>query len=706
MKLIHLKIFLYLLSICEVFAIENTELLFRDLALVEEINKKQADRLPFFYNSSMVVGYFNMPSSRSPIEGQAGFGMIYLPPYSIYGLNFQYFPFIEAALNYRIYRNILDPVLGESGFGDFAERTANIKWVINPSQDLTSWLPIFAVGAEDFLGTKKFHSEYIVATKVFLDQNLELSIGWGRKRIKGFFGGLSWYPWRKKEYCIFKNLSFVAEYDGYNYQHHIDEHPEGKTVNTKINAGIIWKIGNYFQLNIHSVRGCCPAISAYFSFPFGTTKTILPKIQNTLLYQSPVDTEPLGPMRSSVCFLNELGYALNQQGLNLYEAYLKQEDHLWIKVINNQYREESIVRERLQRVLSAILPSSIKIVDVIIEADGILCQSYTFRKEDLYRYRLGEVNSYEFSILSPLRDPLKFPLNSTLLYKRAKDVWLVTLRPQFQTFFGSAKGKVKYNFSFLGNIEGYFLQDIYYEGQISYGLKSTTYEITDKDSLNPSQLINVRTDMVKYYPINKILLDSAYLQKSWNLYPGLFFRLSVGYFEPAYAGINAEVLYYPMGSNCALGLEQAVLRKRIPHSLKLSETIRRLEGCKPIYEPFRGSQYFLTLNYNFKPVGIDFIFKIGKFLANDYGVRFQVNRWFSSGLCVSVWYTLTNGQDRVNGQIYHDKGFVFSIPLDLFLSRSSRTYVSYKMSAWLRDIGGYVETGKGLYPTLSLERLR
>ena len=95
---------------------------------------------------------------------------------------------------------------------------------------------------------------------------------------------------------------------------------------------------------------------------------------------------------------------------------------------------------------------------------------------------------------------------------------------------------------------------------------------------------------------------------------------------------------------------------------------------------------------------------VGQFLAKDRGVRFEMTRWFPSGLNVSLWYTITNGHDKLNGSTYHDKGFSFGIPLDFFLRRSSRTYAGYAMSAWLRDVGAFADSGRQLYNTLRLER--
>jgi hypothetical protein len=101
---------------------------------------------------------------------------------------------------------------------------------------------------------------------------------------------------------------------------------------------------------------------------------------------------------------------------------------------------------------------------------------------------------------------------------------------------------------------------------------------------------------------------------------------------------------------------------------------------------------------------MDLLVTIGQFLAKDKGVRTEVGRYFKSGLRFALWCTVTNGDDHVNGKLYFDKGFSFLIPLDIFLKQSSRSYVGYVMSAWLRDVGARAATGKRLYWTLEESR--
>ncbi len=673
--------------------------IFDDLEVVSQVDKEINDRLPFFYNASFVGGYLNMPSARMMPCGTIAFGGGVVPPYNIYAANFQPFDHIELAANYRVYRGILEGTFGKEGFGDDADRVGNIKVSFLLPTDGFPSLPSFAVGADDFFGSKRFNAQYIVATQQWREYNFECSLGWGRKRIDGLFGGLAWTPFRQSCIPILKDISLIAEYDAINYKHHIHEHPRGRNIKSRVNGGISYVLGDTLQLTVNSVRGEKIAATGSIRYPLGSTEGLFPKTDDAGSYVSPIDRESLGVCRPECDFAQELAYAFGEQGLDLYRVTLN-EGELWLKIINNRYREEAVVRERIEQVLSALTPCNICSTTVVIEADGIPSQSYTFRTEDLCRTQV------ELETLSPMKEACCFPglYDAQLLFKRSKEVWTFTARPYLITFFGGAKGKVKYDVGVLASPEGYLFDEIYYKFQLGYSISASTQDLSAQDRLNPSKIDNVRSDSIKYYQSNTFSVQQMYLQKSFALSKGWFTRFAGGYFEPAYGGGAVELLYYPVGSNFAIGADFACVLKRRYHGIAFTKKVRKVEHDEAEFVHFIGIQYFLDLYYEYAPLSLDFKLSIGQFLAKDKGARIEVTRYFSSGLRFSLWYTWTSAHDIVNGSRYQDKGFVFLIPLDIFLRQSSRNYVGYAMSAWLRDVGAQALTGKELHNTIYNER--
>lgn len=689
---------------------DEGESLFRDLELVKKIDDEASDVLPFNYNYSMMGGYFNMPSARMSQQGKIALGAAIVKPYDIYGVNFQMLQRLEFSLNYRVYKGVIEHNFGHEGFGDDAERIGNVKLGVLTLRDGFPRLPEISVGVEDFIGTKRFNSRYVVATKQFLDWDLECTLGWGKGRIKGFFGGAAWSPFRSCKIPFLKDITFLAEYDATDYKKHLYEHPSGRKVKTRINGGISFVGWDTLQLSLSSVRGAALAGSASLRYPIGTTKGFFPKVDDASVYKSPIDTEPLGKIRSEKIFAQELAYALSDQGLDLYSASIgydpQKNKELYLKVVNNRYRQERVVRQRIQHVLAALMPSDIKKALVIVEADALACQAYQFRTEDLERWRLGMISDFEMDILAPMREAPDFPseYDAAKIFQRHKPIWLFTVRPRLLTYFGSTSGKFKYNLSAVASPEGYIFNQVYYKLQLSYAIKSSMAGLGSPDRANPSRELIVRTDSLNYFKTHSFSMDQAFLQRGWNLGEGWFYRFALGYFESAYGGAATEFLYYPVNSNWAVGMQFAAVLKRHYHGIKFQKWTRQLRGDEYVKVGFIGIQYFLDFYYDYKPLHMDLLLSAGQFLAKDKGIRVDVGRYFKSGIRFSLWCTFTNGHDRVNGHTYFDKGFAFMIPMDIFMKQSSRNYVGYAMSAWLRDVGARAETGKKLYWTLEEER--
>lgn len=659
--------------------------LFEDLEMVARIDKKLSDRLPLMVNYQSQGGYFAMPSARTFDAGDLGIAFSYVPPHPIWSLGFQLFDHLEMTGNYWVCHG-----------NEESERSANAKVVLLRKEDQIPFFPDLAVGWNDFIGRRRFYSFYAAATQEWTGANLEATLGWGHGKIRGFYGALAWTPFRKSTY-FWKNLILSAEYDANKDRH-------------RVNAGAQICLWDLLRLTVSSSRGNEVAAGASFHYNFGSSSGFFPKTLDPAVYTAPVDTEPLGPLREEREIAQEFAYALKEQGFDLYHLYLVPSDqgknHLWMKIINVRYREEEEVRFRIEHVLSSLCPENVDLLTTVIEAEGVPTHEYRFRAEDLRRYREGRIGDNEFRLIAPMREASFRPsdYDATLLYQRHKPIWMLTFRPWARSFFGSSHGKFKYEVGFVAGPEGYLFDQIYYCLYGSYTAKSSEQKIDIENVANPSRIINVRTDSLKYNQSSSFHVDQAFLQKSWNWGSGWFSRLALGYFEVAYGGLAAETLFYPVQSSWALGFQAAGVLKRKYYGLGFQHKIRKLTDTGEMFSPFIGFQYFVDLYYQYKPYNLDFKVTAGQFLARDKGVRVEGSRTFNSGLRIGLWYTLTNGNDVVNGKRYYDKGFYFSLPLDFFLNKSSRTRIGYGMSLWLRDIGAQAQTGKPLYPTLYWER--
>lgn len=684
--------------------------LIQDLLIVDYWNKRLNERLPVTYNHLLQGGYLNMPSARMGKEGEIGCGYAHIPPYLNYSLRFQMTDRLEVSGNYRIFKGVKDPVLGHFGFGDFSDKGVNVKLALFAPEDSFYKLPGIAIGLEDFIGTRAFKAYYIVLTQVILDYKLEVSLGYGLHRIRGLFGGLSWMPFLHSDYPYLRGLSLTVEYDATPYRDPlIEKHPKGRTKRTPFNIGVKWRTWDNIDLSLAYIRGDAVAFTVSTYYNFGETKGLLPKIEDPMPYRSPVNTQSLGLLRPEDVMVQDYVNVLEEQGFYVLDIWFGYDENcqktLKFHLINGVYREEHQVRDRLNAILAALTPSDIDRVIVTMDTGQMPIQEYQYEMLYVRRYQAQEIGRYELSVLTPLQEatPPDF-YNFQLLFQRKKDLWNLEILPNTQTLFGSSRGKFKYALGLSVNINGFLYGDVYYTISLGYFAFSNLKHINDIDCLNPSQIINVRSDIVNYFKLKSITVDEAFLEKIWTWGKGLYSRISLGYFEVEYGGISAEWLYYPVNSCWAIGMEGAILRKRVPGGVAFTNYVRQLHGFHPTYRKFMGSQYFLNLYYDWEAIALEFKLSAGKFLANDYGVRSEITRYFPSGLRLSFWYTYTNANDRINNETYHDKGFYLSMPLDIFYTKSSRARWGYGMSAWLRDVGVRAYTGTELYYYINEQR--
>lgn len=689
----------------------NGDDLMKDLMTVQYWNERLNDRLPVTYNNFLQGGYINMPSARMGTEGELGVGYSHVHPYINYNLRCQLIDRLEVSGSYRIFKGVDDPILTPLGFGDMSDKGVNVKFSLFHPEDSDCRLPGLAIGFDDFIGTQNFRSKYAVLTQVFLDYNTEVSVGYGTDRLRRFFGGMNWMPWRKSGHPYIKGISFVAEYDATPYHDpKIEKHPRGRKSRTGWNGGFKYRLYENFDFTASYVRGHKWAFSVSSFYNFGSSKGFVPKIDDPLPYKAPVNVEPIGVVRPESALAQDLVYAFKEQGFDILSMWLCYDEdgdkQLRLSVYNTIFRSEKEVRNRLNHLLAYLIPSNIDMVIVTMESEGFPIQDYNFAMDFVRRFGGHDMCAHELRVLTPMTDAtFPDPCTESLIYKTERDWFNIDFYPQTHSFFGSSRGKFKYALGVASLIDGFINNDIYYSAEFGYTVFSNLHHLSPVDRLNPSKLINVRTDIVNYYRQPGITVNEAYMMKVWNLGRGWYLKGATGYLDIAYAGLAGELLYYPVKGPWAIGLEGAIYRKRSYQGLGFTNKIRKVRNYIAHHVPFPyGSQYFLDIYYDYREAKIDMKLMLGKFLANDYGYRYEISRNFDSGMRLTLWYTYTNGNDHINGTVYHDKGVAISLPLDMFYTQTSRETWDYALAAWLRDVGAIAGTGKNLYYMINDQR--
>jgi len=712
--IIQLSIFLSFLCIrsdaIEFSYMDRPERLMDDLITAEYWSCRNCERIPVHYNHLLQGGYINMPSARMGQEGELAFGFSWVPPYHNWNVRAQALDRLELTLNYRVFRGVDDPVLSQLGFGDFSDKGANLKFSILKAEDSNYELPGLAVGLDDFLGTRGFKSRYLVATKVFLDHSFEASLGLGEWRIRGVFGGISWMPFRKCPDSYFSGITLCAEYDAIPYTSEKREpHPDGRVKNSPVNLGVKWRLWNYCDLSASWIRGDDYAFSASTYYNFGNTKGFVAKVDDPILYCAPVNTQPTGKLRPENSMIQELIYAYRDQGIDIIEGWIWYDQCnkkiLRLSIYNNNYKFEYQLKERLDYLVAFLTPEDIDAVNIVVTSEGFPIQEYKYHMPYVRQFGGRCMGKYELEVLTPLCE-VSYPDKciARKLFKQHRNGLCFSVMPDFRSYFGSTKGKFKFSFGLNPGFDGFTFYDIYYSFRAGYLLFSDIDHVQGIDRLNPSQIINVKTDLPLYLKQWGITFPEIYLRKIWNMGKGWYSKLAGGYFEREYGGAATEFLYYPVSSRWAFGVEGAFLVKRTHTGLGFTNKIRKFQAFTPSYKHFLGSQYFANIYYDCKEFNTEFHIKAGQFLARDFGIRYEISRYFESGMRLTAWYTQTNGHDKINNETYYDKGVMISLPLDIFYTCSSRKRWRYGMSAWLRDVGVYSPAGGDVYTLINDQR--
>src|SRR6185503_1076209 len=152
------------------------------------------------------TGLINMPDARIAPDGTLRFGFSYADPYVAPWTSITFLPRIEVSG--RVTRIMGVPGFTDAGtdYGDFKDKAFDGKAVL---LEEGTWWPQFAVGGQDFIGTRVFPAWYAVASKRLGD--FDFTLGYGGDRIDGVFGGVRYRP------SALPGWALVAEYDANNY---------------------------------------------------------------------------------------------------------------------------------------------------------------------------------------------------------------------------------------------------------------------------------------------------------------------------------------------------------------------------------------------------------------------------------------------------------------------------------------------------------
>jgi len=201
-----------------------------------------------------------------------------------------------------------------------------------------------------------------------------------------------------------------------------------------------------------------------------------------------------------------------------------------------------------------------------------------------------------------------------------------------------------------------------------------------------STIRRVRSDGALYNQAGDPAINDLTLAYHFRPGKNLYGRVTVGYLETMYGGVSTELLWKPVDSRLAIGLEANLLRQR---------DFNQLFG----FQDYQVATGHLTAYWDMGK-GFHSQLSVGRYLGGDLGGTLKLARTFKNGWRVGAYATITDIPFSDFGEGSFDKGLLFTVPLDHFVgSPTGRTFDSI-IQPLSRDGGARVNVDGRLYGTV------
>lgn len=656
-------------------------------------------------NINGATGLIDMPSGDAQEDATFSFSTSVIGPVTRATISFQITPRLSGAFRFQTWRdwNTLFP--DDQTKND--DRSFDLRYqVLSEGR----YAPSLTIGLQDFTGKGLFSSEYIAATKTFSDRlKVTAGLGWGRL---GSYGGLGqpfgerpplasddrgkpnvdqWFrgdaaPFGGIEYKINDRWTFKAEYSSDAYT--LEDDTRGIIDrDSPFNFGIEYQKGPNVRYGAYSLYGT--EIGLVFHL------VLDPKSRATggVMGAAPVPLN-LRPARSAdpdaydggwvtqpdagPILRENLAKRLAVDGI-IIENIAYNANTVQIRIRNNRVDAGSQAIGRTARALTYVMPASVEVFEIVPVVNGIGASKITIRRRDLEELEYAADNA------SLLRDKIAisdagpvpaYAIGGEDLYPKFR--W--SLKPAFR-ISEPLKGDVGLRLKAAYDIR----PGLVFSGTI---YKRLAGNIDRSGNPSTSPLQPVRTDGSRYSKFGDPALEKLTL--AWFARPAKDFysRVTFGYLERMHAGVSGELLWKPVDSRLALGVEVNYTKQR--------DTDGGLGFGEYDYDIVTGH---VSAYYDF---GNGYVgeLDVGKYLAGDVGATVSLDRVFVNGWRVGAFATVTDATSAEFGSGGFDKGVRFSIPLNWALGEQGKRAFGTTLRPATGDGGARVDVDDRLYDSI------
>ncbi len=660
------------------------------------------------YNTYGYPGLIDMPSAHSRPDAELALNVSHFRNTTRTTLTFQITPRLSGSFRYSNLYELKGPSPGAPVRDFIYDRSFSLHYRF---LDETRRRPAVAVGLNDFFGTGIYQSEYLVASKtVHPSVRVTGGIGWGRLGSAGSFRNLLSYVlgsrmdtrpgrlgdegskleaqnWFRGPAALFggvewqasDRLKLTAEYSS-------DVYPQEDGIaferRIPVNMGATYRLRPGAHLSLNYLHGSELGVNLSLALnpkdpPNGGARDKAPP---PVVARTP-DAAQLGWAPKDV-----KGDDLSERATRALAAIDLELHSLRITgdTARVVFRGTSRTRSgqdigRTARVLTGILPPAIETFEIVPMVSGLTPTQVTLNRSDLeaLEYEFDSSwSSYARARIDSLERVVPLPTDTYPIFRPG-------FGPYLQPALFDPDEPVRLDFGIEARATLEPARGLIFRGAVR---KRLVGNLDGSTRPSDSVLPHVRSDFALYDregdPAIIELTGAQYFQPSRDLYG----RVTLGYLEPMFGGLSAELLWKPLNSRFGFGVELNYVRQRDFNQLFGFRDYRVPTGHATGYWQFDNG-YHLRVD-------------AGRYLAGDWGTTIALDREFKNGWKVGAFATFTNVSASEFGEGSFDKGIVVTIPIDWISGEPTRDDFTTVLRPVQRDGGARLEVAGRLYETV------
>jgi hypothetical protein len=619
------------------------------------------------------IGLIETRNARFNPDGMVEAGAALRHQRRFWFLSFQALPFLETTFR------LAERLDGTTGAGMTTDRAFDLKLRLVEESD---WRPAVAIGLQDMVGTGIHGGEYIVASKRWHDFDVSLGLGWGRLGTGGelnnplgalsdrfdrrpreigrggtlgqgffrgedtaVFGGVEWtIPPIVTPWGVLEGLRAKVEYSGDALRDERGGYPARLTglrgeAASRVNAGLQWRNG-WMDVGLQAVHGTDLLFRLSFrADPADPPALPRPALPPLAARRPAAVTEDAGLAREAFAALAAAGFTPIGFGLAGTEAR--------IAVQGGRERTLAATVTRALRAVQPLLPAQVEMIRLSWWQLGAETAEVLVPRRSLEAVARREASAEEAFADTTLLPPDGVLPEGTIRGPATGFDW--ALEPRLAVILGDPGRTLRWQgaMALTGRLQlpaGFALAGAVQQrviGNLQGGLPS--------DSVLP----HVRSDYAAYAKEGRTSIPALYAERIWTVAPDLFARATLGYLEPMFGGVAAEVLYRPQARGWAVGLDLNWAKQR---------EFEQGFGLRD-YAVATGH---LSLYAELPVWNLYAVLRGGRYLAGDWGGTLELGRRFESGIEIGGFATLTEVPFSRFGEGSFDKGIYLRLPLAIF----------------------------------------